>query len=303
VSEQAQLFAELPGDGPADIAVVMVSYWTGEVLFQAIEAALGEPAARQVILVDNGNDAATRVRLARMKADEPRLVVVEGQGNVGFAAGCNLGAAAAQTPYLAFINPDCVVSRGSLARLREALKADPDIWVVTPRLVGPDGSPERGTPRAILTPWVALVELLHLWRIAPGHPTFQRLNLFATDAYWEGGRVPAISGAFMLMPKSRFGQVGGFDEHYFLHVEDLDFCLTVARMRGSILYAPAVVVTHHRSSSRVSRLRIEWHKARGARYYMRKNFEGIYPRWALRLIGLAVGLRLVGVLLMLPFRR
>ncbi|MBI3506707.1 MAG: glycosyltransferase family 2 protein [Proteobacteria bacterium] len=303
MSEQAQLFADLPDDGPADIAVVMVAYWTGDVLFSAIDAVLAEPATRQVLLVDNGNDTPTRLRLARMKAEEPRFVVIEGQGNIGFAAGCNLGAAHADSPYLAFINPDCVVSRGSLARLRDTLKTDPDVWVVTPRLVGPDGAPERGTPRAILTPWVALVELLHLWRLAPRHPTFQRLNLFATDAYWEGGRVPAISGAFMLMPAARFRQAGGFDERYFLHVEDLDFCLTVARLKGVILYAPGIVVTHHRSSSRVSRLRLEWHKARGARLYMRKNFDGIYPRWALRLIGLAIGLRFVGVLSTLLFRR
>ncbi len=303
MSEQAQLFAELPGDGPADIAVVMVSYRTGDVLQESLAAALAEPSLCRLVLVDNGNDPTTRRRLASMAAAEPRLKIVEGQGNIGFAAGCNLGAAQADAPYLAFVNPDCIVSRGSLARLRDVLRATPDIWMVTPRLVGPDGSPERGTPRAILTPWVALVELLQLWRLAPRHPTFQRLNLYSTDAYWRGGPVPAISGAFMMLPAGRFADVGGFDERYFLHVEDLDFCLALARRGGTIAYMPEIVATHHRSSSRVSPLRLAWHKARGARYYMRKNFSGIYPGWALRLINLAINLHLAGSMLLILFRR
>lgn len=303
MSEQAQLFADLPGDGPADIAVVMVSYWTGVVLHDAIAAVLAEPSVCRLILVDNGNDAATHRRLALTAADEPRLRIVEGQGNIGFAAGCNLGAARAQAPYLAFVNPDCIASRGSLARLRDVLRSVPEIWMVTPRLVGPDGSPERGTPRAILTPWVALVELLQLWRLAPRHPTFQRLNLYSTDAYWRSGAVPAISGAFMMLSAERFAEAGGFDESYFLHVEDLDFCLTLARRGGTIFYMPEIIATHHRSSSRISPLRLAWHKARGARYYMRKNFSGIYPGWALSLINLAINLHLAGSVLATAFQR
>ena len=170
--------------------------------------------------------------------------------------------------------------------------------MASPRLIGVDGEPERGTPRAILTPWTALVETLGLWRIAPNHPSFQRLNLYATDAYWKSGHVPAISGAFMFLRTSRFRELGGFDARYFMHVEDLDLCLQIARASGKIVYLPEITAVHRRGSSRAPRWRIEWRKTAGARRYMRKNFSGIYPGWALKLVNATLWARLVIVLML-----
>lgn len=275
---------------------VVVSYRTGPVLFDALEALLAAPEIEAVVLVDNGNDGPARARLARLASAHASLEVIEGQGNIGFAAACNLGASRARSAYLAFVNPDCVPGPGVFAGLIAALDADESVWMASPRLVGADGEPERGTPRAILTPWTALVETLGLWRMAPNHPSFQRLNLYATEAYWKAGSVPAISGAFMFVRAARLRELGGFDERYFMHVEDLDLCLQIARAGGLILYLPELVATHRRGSSRVARWRLEWRKASGATRYMRKNFSGIYPRWAIALVNATLWARLVFVL-------
>jgi N-acetylglucosaminyl-diphospho-decaprenol L-rhamnosyltransferase len=281
---------------PGTVTAVVVSYRTGPVLFDSLEALLAAAEIAEIVLVDNGNDGPARAQLARLAAAQARLTIVEGQGNIGFAAGCNLGAARATTPYLAFVNPDCVCSPGAFAGLIAALEADPEAWMASPRLVGANGEPERGTPRAILTPWTALVETLGLWRIAPNHPSFQRLNLYATDAYWKAGPVPAISGAFMFVRTKRFQALGGFDERYFMHVEDLDLCLQIARAGGTIVYLPEITAVHRRASSRVARWRLEWRKTMGATRYMRKNFAGIYPGWALALVGATLWARLFFVL-------
>lgn len=275
-----------------DVTAVVVSYRTGPVLFESLGSLLAAPEIAAVVLVDNGNDGATRARLARLAAGDARLTIVEGQGNVGFAAACNLGAARARTEFLAFVNPDCVSPPGIFAGLIAALQSDASAWMASPRLIGADGAPERGTPRAILTPWTALVETLGLWRIAPNHPSFQRLNLYATDAYWRAGHVPAVSGAFMFFVAARFREAGGFDERYFMHVEDLDLCLQVARAGGRILYLPELTAVHHRGSSRAPLWRLEWRKTTGARRYMRKNFAGIYPGWAIAAVNATLWARL-----------
>lgn len=288
------------------ISVVTVSYRTGDILFESLAAQLADPLVREVVVVDNGNDSPTRARLARLAEGEKRLRILEGQGNVGFSAGCNLGASVARGEYLAFVNPDCIVRPDCHGLLLQTLRADPSIWLISPRLEAPDGSPERGTPRSILTPWTATVESLHLWRLAPNHPTFRRLNLYATDAYWQRGYVPAISGAYMLIARDRFERLGGFDERYFMHVEDLDFCLAVARAGGSTFYEPAAAAVHHRGSSRVSAVTIEWRKMRGARYYMNKNFRTLYPRWFMALVKAMIVARFAFVaaalLVRAPFR-
>jgi N-acetylglucosaminyl-diphospho-decaprenol L-rhamnosyltransferase len=284
-------------DQPArSVAAIVVSYRTGPVLFESLDALLAAPEIAAIVLVDNGNDGPARARLARLAAENARLTILEGQGNIGFAAACNLGAARARTEFLAFVNPDCVPSPGIFAGLVAALEADDAAWMASPRLIGADGEPERGTPRAILTPWTALVETLGLWRIAPNHPSFQRLNLYATDAYWKAGAVPAISGAFMFLRAARFRELGGFDARYFMHVEDLDLCLQIARRGGGILYLPELTAVHRRASSRVARWRLEWRKTTGATRYMRKNFSGIYPGWALALVNATLWARLFFVL-------
>src|SRR5690348_8835055 len=91
------------------VSVLMVSYHTGPSLFVALDRIAGEPETGEIILVDNGNDDATRAALARRAAAEPRLRLISGQGNVGFARACNLAAARATRPILLLLNPDCLV--------------------------------------------------------------------------------------------------------------------------------------------------------------------------------------------------
>src|SRR5947208_1339710 len=106
--------AEAASGAASAISVVMVSYHTGATLWASLERVLADPAVGQVVLVDNGNDAATQAELARRAAATPRLIIVSGHGNVGFAAGCNRGARLATGQFLLLLNPDCLIEPGSL---------------------------------------------------------------------------------------------------------------------------------------------------------------------------------------------
>ncbi len=103
--------------------------------------------------------------------------------------------------------------------------------------------------------------------------------------------MPAISGAFMYLPREDFWKIDGFDEGYFLHVEDLDICLRFRRAGGEIYFAPDVVATHIGATSKATKWFIEKHKARGFIRYFHKNFAGEYPAVLLRLLDLAVWAR------------
>src|SRR4051812_13904363 len=82
----------------------------------------------------------------------------------------------------------------------------------------------------------------------------------------------------MLIPLDDYRTIGGMDERYFLHVEDLDLCFTIARAGGTVLFVPQVSIVHYKSTSNASAMWIEWYKARGFTQYFRKNFTGLYPR-------------------------
>jgi GT2 family glycosyltransferase len=197
------------------------------------------------------------------------LVLEQGQGNIGFAAGCNLGAHRATGDLLLLLNPDCVLPAGAVRALAAEGETQPRPWLLGPRLLNPDGSEQAGDRRRVLTPWLALVEALGLYRL----PGVRRFNLHQDPLPERTLAVPVISGACMLVPRQDYWRVGGMDEGFFLHVEDIDFCVRFGTDGGSVYFCPAVTVPHAKGTSDAPALAVEWHKTRGFFRYFRKHFS------------------------------
>jgi GT2 family glycosyltransferase len=245
------------------IAVVMVSYRTGPVLFDAIDAALRANGVSQVVLVDNGNPAEVEARLDARAAAEPRLVVLRGHGNVGFAHACNLGTFAAPgAAWLMFLNPDAVLEPGAAEALVVAGEGRRRPWIVGARILGADGREQRGARRRAPTLARALGALIG--------GRADRMHLEDAPAPEGPIAVDAVSGAGLLLRADDFVALGGFDESYFLHVEDLDLCRRAQLDDGEVVFVPTAVVRHVGATSDASALFVEWCKGRGlARYLVR----------------------------------
>jgi GT2 family glycosyltransferase len=256
----------------ASISVVVVSYRTGATLMACLDRVLADPAVGEVVLVDNGNDAETIAALTRRAAAAPRLRVLSGHGNVGFAAGCNRGARATSGSHLLLLNPDCLIEPGSLAALLAAVGAPPHPWIATVRVLDEGGAEQRGGRRNEGTPGQCLVEALRLGGVFTG------LNLHRAPLPDRLIAVPAISGAFMLMPRPTWDALGGMDEGYFLHVEDLDLCARLRRAGGVAYFAPDLACTHVKGTSAASSLFVERHKVQGFRRFFRTHFAASHPR-------------------------
>ena len=274
-------------------SVVIVSYKTGEILMDCIRSVLEQNRLHQLILVDNGNSKHTVQLLNEIADNEPKFEIITGHGNVGFSKGCNLGVRRARGEYILLLNPDSILHSNTLGLAIKAFQTHPSTSALTVRMENIDGTEQRGARRNLMTPWTCCVEQFRLDRFAPNHPHFQRLNLNETRPLTEITPVQCISGAFMLIPKKVYLELGGMDEDYFLHVEDIDFCMRIEKMGGSILYLPTVSVTHKRSTSDIYPGIIEWHKARSFCKYFGKHFTKQYPNWALRVLSLAIYLRLL----------
>ncbi len=274
------------------VSIIIVSYYTGPVLFRAIEAALRQSNIREVILIDNGNESAQRAALSAQFSSNPLWKHVINEQNKGFAAACNQGAKLAQAEYILLLNPDCILPDNSLPQAVDIFWAHPDAWLAGARILNTDGSEQRGARRQLLTPETAIAESLQLHKVMPLQGLTHNL-----DAVANAGYVPAISGAFMLMKKSRYEALSGLDEGYFLHVEDLDLCMKIFKQGGKILFMPQITPVHYLSTSRVSSAFVEWNKAKSFIYYFRKHYSdskspwvmwfmeaGIYARFLLRFL-------------------
>jgi len=274
------------------LACVMVSYRTGDLLFASLAALLEQslPPA-EVVLVDNGNPPEVEARLDALAETTPALRIVRGQGNVGFSSACNLGASLCSSPRLLFLNPDCLLPADALLHLHDEFAQLPPKSLLSPLLVNEDFSEQRGSRRMVLTPWRALVEWTGLYRLAPAHPYFLRFNRMDDPLPLSTHPVDVTSGAAMLLERSLFEELGGFDEQYFLHVEDIDLCVSLRKRNGSAYVAPAIRVVHYGGSSESKRIVVEWHKARGFCRYFRKQFSAVYPLGFVSIVNVLVWLR------------
>lgn len=253
-------------------AVIMVVFHTGPTLFETIPKALDEPLVDEFVVIDNGSSVEDAARLREIAKQEPRLRLIQGQGNVGFARGCNLGAAAATADYLIVLNPDAYLEPDCAAALIAASVGFPSPCVVGARVLNIDGSEQRGARRGEVTP---LTTLLSLSGLARAVPALRRYEIHWGDQPLPAGpvAVPTISGACFALSREDFATLGGLDEGYFLHVEDIDLCWRARRAGGSVVFAPSAEVRHVGSTSGAPSLVVEAHKGRGLVRYFRKRAE------------------------------
>lgn len=266
-------------------SAVIVSYRTGPALKSCLTALLAADGLDQIIIADNGNAAAAEAMLDAAAKNDARVRILRGQGNIGFAAACNLAARAAESEALAFINPDVILERDAIPRLLTVLRAAPAI--VGGDLRDEQGRPERGSRRDTLTLWRAFVAFSGLSRLG-----LRDYNRHTEPLPAAPVRVGAISGALFVIGRAEFARLGGFDEGYFVHVEDLDLCRRAEIAGLPVLFAPGPHGRHLRSTSDVGPRIIARYKARGMARYFKKFAKGPAERalatlagWALFVVG------------------
>ena len=192
------------------------------------------------IVVDNGSSDEIRDAVQAMGG-----VYVRPGKNLGFGRGHNLALkqlAGVDAPYHLILNPDIVFDGDALGRLADVMDSHPDVGLVMPKVLYPDGSNQY---LCKLLP--APIDLV-LRRFLPG--PLKRVAQKRTASYElrfldsnTPAYVPSLSGCFMFARRSVLEAVGGFDERFFLYMEDVDLCrrmLAVSRL----LYWPGVTVEH-----------------------------------------------------------
>ena len=259
------------------VSVVMVVYRTGEPLEQSLACVLADPLVDEFVLVDNGSSPLEAERLRQLERDS-RVVLVAGQGNIGFARGANLGAQTATGDLLVFLNPDAFLQGGCVAELVREVEGTACPCIVGGRVLNADLTEQRGARRGEITPVNALMSMSGLARA----PAFRRFEVHWEDEALptEAACTPTISGACFCMRRADFQALGGFDEGYFLHVEDVDLCWRVREAGGVVLFHPRAEVIHIGGTSETPRLTVEFHKGVGLARYFRKRADSVGQRLA-----------------------
>ena len=221
----------------------------------------------EIVVVDNGSTDGTA---AHVRAAFPDVRLIESD-NAGFAAGCNRGIRVTTSELILLINPDATVGPGTLDALITRLDARPDVAVIGPRIVDPDGIAELSFG-SMLTPQAECRQLLLIR--GRGLPLIAGYVEHLTRAERE---VDWVSGACLLVRRPDAEAAGLLDERYFLYKEDVDFCAAIRAHGRLVLFSPICEVVHHRGRSAAAR------PATAAAAYHRSHlafYEKHRPNWA-----------------------
>ena len=255
--------------GDAVLDVVIVAYRSRELVRECLGSLRAHPPVgpMTVVVVDNASADGTPEMIA---SEFPEVELISSARNLGFAAATNLGATRGNAPYLLALNPDTAVTMGALDAVIAVLDTHTEVAVVGPRLERPDGSLDHAAKRSFPTPLSALG---HFSRLGRRSGASGRLAAYRAPEV-DSGLVDAVNGAFMLMRRSAFEAAGGFDESYWMYMEDLDLSYRLAQVGWRSWYEPAATVMHIKGGtvSGERSARLNWHFHRGMYLFYRHHY-------------------------------
>ncbi|HIE4564273.1 TPA: glycosyltransferase family 2 protein, partial [Stenotrophomonas maltophilia] len=241
------------------IAAIVVTYQSGSTIDACLSRLRQAQDVAEIRVIDNGSVDGTLEIVQRHASHDPRVRFIGNPDNPGFAAANNQGVADSGSPWLAFINPDLMVEPETLAGLRSRADALGDC------LLGVEQLDEHGhADEAVRRRDPDFLLMLR----SPGKGSKLAVP---RDPQQALQRVPALSGALLMMSRALFDRIGGWDAGYRLHAEDLDLCRRAREAGAVVAIANDLQVTHVRGvSSRSRPFFVEWHKHKGLWRYFQK---------------------------------
>jgi GT2 family glycosyltransferase len=206
-----------------------------ELCLKSVEAAVSTLDAEIIVVDNNSKDGSCKM----VKALFPKVIRIENKDNPGFSIGNNQGVKIAKGEYICILNPDTVVAEDTFTKLLDFAETIPDLGIIGCKLIDGKGDFLPESKRNIPTPNVAIKKVL-------GFTNAYYANHLKED---QVGKVSTLVGAFMLLKKGVYDEVGGFDEDYFMYGEDVDLSYKILKKGYQNYYNPSTTVIHYKGES------------------------------------------------------
>ena len=201
----------------------------------------------EVIVVDNNSPDDS---CAMMKQRFPDVKLIENKENTGFPKGNNIGVAAAKGKYICILNPDTVVAEDTFKKVLAFADTRPNMGITGVKLVDGTGNFLPESKRGVPTPWVAFTKISGQHKVFPRSQKFNRYYAQHVGEN-ETGIVDILVGAFMVMKRELYIEVGGFDEGCFMYSDDIDLSYMVQKKGRTNYYFHDTRVIHYKGESTV----------------------------------------------------
>ncbi|MBO9370815.1 MAG: glycosyltransferase family 2 protein [Chloroflexi bacterium] len=274
-----------------DLSVIIVNWNVRDLLRRCLHSILASlPACQlEIIVVDNGS---TDGSAEMVRTEFPQVHLLANPDNRGFTGANNQGLAVARGRYVLLLNPDTEVVGDALETLVAFADAHPDVGVVGPQLLNPDGT-VQSSRRRFPTLATALLESTWLQPYAPRRLLARYYVLDRPDD--EVQDVDWVTGAALMARREAVEQVGPLDEGFFMYSEELDWCRRFRAAGWRVVYLPTARIIHHegKSSEQVLPARHIHFQTSKIRYF--RKYHGPAAAEVLRLVLLGNYLWQIGV--------
>ena len=281
----------------ADVSIVIVNYNSGEFLEQCVASLQCRSEEYEIAVVDNASTDLSVGFLKQPRTD--RVSLHQNQENLGFSRAANQGVSLTEGQYVLLLNPDCLILPDTIQSLAEFLETNSECGLCGGLVLDFFGREQAGCRRHDPTP-VSIIGK-GLTSLFPNLP-FPTFDLTFQPLPQEPVPVDAVSGSFMMVRRDVHKSIQGFDEAYFLHFEDLDYCRRVRESGFKVFFLPDAPVFHYQGAAAgIPEHAIYEHKRDGMLRYLRRSTNA-RPSLALVLLSVLSALGLVTAKIIGVFR-
>jgi GT2 family glycosyltransferase len=229
------------------LSIIILNYnvrYFLELCVLSVQKAIEKIDAEIIVIDNNSQDDSC----AMIKQRFPNVKLIENKENSGFPKGNNIGVAAAQGDYICILNPDTVVAEDTFTKVIAFAEKQQNLGIVGVKLIDGTGNFLPESKRGVPTPFVAFTKITGLYKLSPklfGKYYAQHLSENQT------GEVDILVGAFMVMKRELYNEIGGFDEDCFMYSDDIDFSYMALKKGKSNYYFHETTVIHYKGESTV----------------------------------------------------
>lgn len=280
------------------IAVCIINYNTSDLLRECLHSVSAQ-GADEIVVVDT---ASTDDSVEMMKKEFPSIRLIALQKNVGYGAASNRGIEMICSAQIVLLNADTRMNPGSLQTLREYLEAHPQVAILGPRILNPDGTLQTSCFH-FPTPTHIFLYVSGLYKRVPGLPILKHRSLQKLTV--ESARpVPWVLGAALVFRREMFDALGGFDENFFMYFEEVDLCYRLFSEGRQIHFVPQAEIIHIGGGSTTQRRAWSYiqYFASLAQFY-RKHYSQSWLAEMVFIVKGAAFIKLIGNFLLLKLTR
>lgn len=253
------------------LSVIILNYnvrYFLELCVLSVESAL-ENIDSEIIVVDNNSQDNS---CEMIKTRFPNVKLIQNSQNTGFPKGNNIGVDEAKGEYICILNPDTVVAEDTFEKVLEFAKKQQNLGIVGVKLIDGTGNFLPESKRGIPKPWVAFTKISGLHKLFPKSALF---NKYYAQHLSENqtGEVEILVGAFMVLKKELYQEVGGFDENCFMYSDDIDLSYMVLQKGKTNFYFHETTAIHYKGESTIKDGTYMKRFQEAMTFFYRKHFQ------------------------------